>query len=87
MADRPWWQTTKTVRGGFVLGIFWMALGLGQLLVAVATPHHRGLGFVAACVGAVLGLVLGGGYLVTAALLRRRERTGTPSQPGLPPSC
>ena len=69
-----------------MLGILWTAFGLGQLLVAIDTPHHRA-SFVVSLVGAVIFLALGGGYLVTAALLRRRERTGTPGQPGLPPSC
>lgn len=83
MADRPWWQTTNTACVGFMLGILWTAFGLSQLLVAVSTPHHRAT-FVVSLVGAVVFLALGGGYLVTAALLRRRERRGTPGQPGFP---
>jgi hypothetical protein len=86
VADRPWWQTTKTARVGFMVGLLWIPFGVSQLLLALGTSHHRGLGFVAGLVGAVVFLPLGAIYLVTAALLRRRELTGTPGQPGLPPS-
>jgi hypothetical protein len=65
-AGRPWWQVTKTARQGFVMGAFWVVLGSVGLLVA----HTPGLLAVSA-----VWLAVGGGYLVTAVALRRRERS------------
>ena len=67
-ANKPWWQITRTARQGFVMGTLWIVLGLVGLLVA-HTP-----GFLAV---SATWLALGGGYLVAAVALRRRERSGS----------
>ena len=77
-AARPWWQTTKTARWGFVTATAWTGLGLIWLLWVA----HNTIGFVTAAAW----LALGGVNLASGVALRRRERTGTPGQPGRPPS-
>jgi len=67
---RPWWQTTKTARAGFVLGGFWAILGLAGLLGALGAR-----GQVTMRVIAVIWLVLAVGYLASAAALARGERS------------
>ena len=61
---RPWWQIVRTARQGFVMGTFWIILGVVGLLVA-----HT-IGFL---VVSSIWLALGTIYLATAAALRRRE--------------
>jgi hypothetical protein len=69
---RPWWQTTKTVRAGFVLGGFWAILGLAGQSVALAARGQALMRVIA-----VIWLVLAVGYLASAAALARRERSGS----------
>jgi glucose uptake protein GlcU len=81
----PWWQTTKTPRYGFILGIFWAVSGLFQMSTFVFGGAH------------VWTPILGGGELVLAAVYlssalasRRRQRSGnaatSPVSASLPPS-
>jgi len=72
-ACRPWWQTTKTARQGFVMGTFWTALGLVGLLGAAHTPVF----FVVSAVWLAVGV----GYVGTAVALRRRERSSSGPDP------
>jgi hypothetical protein len=66
-ADRPWWYTPRSARQGFVLGSFWILLGLAGLLWA---PHTTGLLVVSA-----VWLAVGSGNLVAAVVLLRRKRS------------
>jgi hypothetical protein len=59
---KPWWQTAKTARQGFVAAALWAILGLIGGLVA----HRWFLG--------AMGLVLAGINLASAAALGRREQ-------------
>jgi hypothetical protein len=81
-APRPRWYTPRSARRGFVLGIFWIVLGVADLVWA---PHVPGLLAVAA-----VWLAVGTGNLVAAVVLRRRERShsaaDSPGQSGPPPS-
>ncbi|MBM0202526.1 hypothetical protein JNW90_04930 [Micromonospora sp. STR1s_5] len=67
-AKNPWWQTAKTPKQGFIRGGVWLFLAVGWVVVAVGdpTPWHW--------VFAALWTVSGVGYLVSAVLLRRRQR-------------
>ncbi|MCZ7438699.1 hypothetical protein O7598_19970 [Micromonospora sp. WMMC241] len=65
---RPWWQTTKTPRQGFVMGGAWLFLGVAYWAVALGKP----IGW-SVILGA-LATLLGAFLLTTAVLLRRRLR-------------
>ncbi len=84
-AGKPWWQTTKTGRQGFVLGTWWAILGLVSMDYDILGRDGSwewavSAGWLAAALG----------YFVTAIALRRRERSGSGADsqgpPGLPPS-
>jgi hypothetical protein len=66
----------------FVMGTVWAVLGVSELLLA---PGHILMSLVAA-----VWLLLAVGSLVTAFVLRRRQRSGPGADsrepPGLPPS-
>jgi hypothetical protein len=65
----PWWQTTKTPKGGFILGGIWLVLGSLRTIGAVGESVGWSL------ILGVLLTLLGAGYLVTALLLRQRQRS------------
>lgn len=67
---RPWWQTSTTPRTGFLLGLLWLALTVVRI-VSDGWPAHGVLGWIMLVVSAVLATC----YLVSAALLRRRQRS------------
>ncbi|MET7376200.1 hypothetical protein [Micromonospora arida] len=67
-AKNPWWQTAKTPKRGFITGGVWLFLAAAWVLVAVGDPTPWHWGF--AAVWAVGGV----GNLVSAVLLRRRQR-------------
>ena len=71
-ASRPWWQTTRTARKGFMLGTFWGALGLISLPYVILRGGPLEWAVSAVWLFAALG------YLVTAVALRRRERSTPP---------
>jgi len=69
MATRqPWWQIVRTARQGFVMGTFWIILGVVGLLVA----HTTGLLAVSA-----IWLAIGVGYLAAAVAQCRRKRSNS----------
>jgi hypothetical protein len=71
---RPWWQTTRTVRQGYLLGGGNLILAVGELALFVSgTGLHRWLGL---AIGLVF-LVIAAIYLLSAFALRRRQRTTT----------
>ncbi len=70
---RPWWQTTKTADGGFVMGILSTIFGVVGLL---GRPWAYTLGWGRTVVAAGT-LTVGVCYLATAVALRRRERSGS----------
>jgi hypothetical protein len=72
-AGRPWWQTTKTADGGFVLGILSTIFGAAGLLVR---PWALTWGWFKTAAAAWM-LIVGLCHLVTAVALRRRERSGS----------
>ncbi len=82
-ARKPWWQTTKTARQGFMMATLCAVLGLAALLASTVGWAHI-------LVAAMVWLPMAGVYLVTAIALRRRERSAAQadhgSPPGLPPS-
>ncbi|MEU5672005.1 hypothetical protein ABZ749_16905 [Micromonospora sp. NPDC047753] len=65
----PWWQTAKTPRQGFILGGVWSFLAVAYWVFAIGEPISWSV------IIAVLAALLGVGYLVTAVLLRRRQRS------------
>jgi hypothetical protein len=74
-ARKPWWQTAKTSRQGFMLAATWAVLGLAALLIVVVGGGHI-------WVLAAGYLILAGVNLVTAVALRRREQSGANPDPG-----
>ncbi|MFI6270235.1 hypothetical protein [Micromonospora zamorensis] len=64
----PWWQTTKTPKGGFILGGIWIFLGLARAVAAIGEPIGWSL------IIGLLTALLGAAYLISALLLRRRQR-------------
>ena len=68
MATRPWWQTTKTARGGFIAATAWTGLGLVWLLWVA----HNTIGFVTAAAW----LALGGVNLASAVALAPPRANG-----------
>jgi len=83
-ADRPWWQTTKTPRQGFILGACYAVLGIVEVVATLAFGGH--VWFV--LLGSLF-LVLAAAYLGPAAALHRRRRSasgiGRPADPPLRP--
>jgi hypothetical protein len=71
---RPWWQTTRTVRQGYLLGGGNLILAMGELALFVSgTGLHRWLGL---AIG--LGFLgIAAIYLLSAFALRCRQRTTT----------
>ncbi|GIF73902.1 hypothetical protein [Asanoa siamensis] len=67
----------ETPTMAFALGGIWTVLGLGQV-ITLAFGGDGGALWVARVVLAVITVLLGVGYLASAAAHRRRER-GTPS--------
>lgn len=67
-AKNPWWQTAQTPRQGFIAGGVWLLLAAGWLVLAVGDPSPWRWAFAAAWA------VVGVGSLVSAVLLRRRQR-------------
>jgi hypothetical protein len=67
-AKNPWWQTAKTPKQGFIRAGVWLLLAVGWGVVAVGDPTPWRWVF------AALWAVVGVGYLVSAVLLRRRQR-------------
>lgn len=63
-----WWQTTMTPKQGFIRGGVWLLLAVGWVVVAVGDPTPWHWAF------AALWAVVSVGYLVSAVLLRRRQR-------------
>lgn len=78
-AKKPWWQTAKTARQGFMMAALFGLLGLAALLASSFVWAHL-------WVGAVVWLPLAVIHLISAVALRRRERVSAGSQPGHPPS-
>jgi hypothetical protein len=71
---RPWWQTTRTVRQGYLLGGGNLILAVGELALFVSgTGLHRWLGLVTGLVFLGIAAV----YLLSAFALRRRQGTTT----------
>lgn len=67
---RPWWQTTRTPRAGFLIGGFWVAFGIVRWLT-------RGPDESLALVLSVVFVLLGAAYVASSvALVRRARRTG-----------
>ncbi|MEU1644247.1 hypothetical protein ABZ422_17085 [Micromonospora zamorensis] len=64
----PWWQTAKTPKQGFIRAGVWLFLAVGWVVVAVGDPTPWRWVF------AALWTAGGVGYLVSAVLLRRRQR-------------
>jgi hypothetical protein len=78
-AGRPWWQVTRTVSAGFVLGTGWTGFGLGWLAFAIIQIRSHPSGgepWWQPASMAAGSLALGGWYLASAVVLRRRERSG-----------
>jgi hypothetical protein len=71
----PWWQTTKTVRQGLLLGGGFVVLGLSELVLTVTGAASAWL-----LVIAVGFLAIGGAHLASAAAMRKRQ--GSTSVPG-----
>lgn len=67
-AKNPWWQTAKTPKQSFVRGGVWLLVAVGWAAVALGDPKPWRWVF------AALWAVVGVGYLVSAVLLRRRQR-------------
>ncbi|MCG5469088.1 hypothetical protein LADH09A_002993 [Micromonospora sp. LAH09] len=65
----PWWQTTKTPKGGFILGGIWIFLGVARAVAAIGEPIGWSL------IIGLLTALLGAAYLISALLLRRRQRS------------
>ncbi|MEU6075637.1 hypothetical protein [Micromonospora sp. NPDC047074] len=69
-AGHPWWQVAKTPRQGFILGGIWLLVALTHGLAAIGEPIGWRL-----VLGGLTAL-LGACYVVTALLLRQRQRSG-----------
>lgn len=80
-ARRPWWQTAKTARQGFMASVLLGLMGLAALLASV-------FGWARLWVAAAIWLPIAGIYLVSAVALRRTERPAATSgsRPTFPPS-
>ncbi|MFF0152382.1 hypothetical protein [Micromonospora sp. NPDC005203] len=68
-AGSPWWQTTKTPKQGFSLGGFWLFLAATYWVFAIGEPVGWSV------VLDALAVLLAVGYLVSAVLLLRRQRS------------
>jgi hypothetical protein len=68
-AKNPWWQATKTPKGGFILGGWWLLFGVYWIVGAITEPRWTLVSL------AVLAPMLGLIYLASAVLLRRRQRS------------
>lgn len=78
-AGKPWWQTAKTTRQGFMAAALFGLLGLAALLTSV-------FGWAYLWVAAVVWLPSAGVHLVSAVALHRRMRAASASQTNPPPS-
>ncbi|MEH0928430.1 hypothetical protein [Micromonospora sp. CPCC 205558] len=67
-AKNPWWQMAKTPKQGLIRGGIWLLLAVGWVFVAIGNPTPWRWVF------AALWAACGVGYLVSAVLLRRRQR-------------
>jgi hypothetical protein len=76
----PWWQTTKTVRQGLLLGGGSFVLGLGELVCGVTGTASAWRLILAAGL-----LAIGMAHLGSAAAMRKRQRSGL-AQGGHPAS-
>jgi hypothetical protein len=72
-AKNPWWQTAKTPKWGFILGSGWLLYAATWTVDLILKPR------VVSAVQAVIGTMLASTYLVSAALLRRRQRSAEDS--------
>lgn len=66
-AKKPWWQTAKTARQGFMMAAMLGLLGLAALLASIFAWAHL-------WIAAVIWLPLAGIHLISALALRRQER-------------
>ncbi|MEU1395617.1 hypothetical protein ABZ403_06055 [Micromonospora zamorensis] len=67
--ENPWWQTSKTPKSGFILGGIWIFLGSARAVAASGEPIGWSL------IIGLLTALLGAACLVSAWLLRRRQRS------------
>jgi hypothetical protein len=65
-AKNPWWQATKTAKGGFILGGIWLLFGALWIVEAITTPRWPAV--LLAVMAPMVGLV----YVASAMLLHRR---------------
>ncbi|MER7894437.1 hypothetical protein ABTX15_32015 [Micromonospora sp. NPDC094482] len=68
-AGSPWWQAAKTPKQGFILGGIWLFLAVTHWVFAIRESISWSV------ILSALATLLGVGYLVTAVLLRRRQRS------------
>jgi len=68
-AKNPWWQATKTPKGGFIIGGWWLLYAAYWIVDAITEPRWT------AVMLAVLAPMLSLVYLASAVLLRRRQRS------------
>jgi hypothetical protein len=67
-ARKPWWQTARTARQGFMAAALFGLLGLAALLASFFAWSQL-------WIGALIWLPLAAVHLASAIALRRRERS------------